>query len=83
MTKHRLQFDFDQAALEELDELQVAANLPTRAELIRQALRLFQWIFTETAHGAKILIERDEKVREIVFPFWTISSSSHAERDTS
>ena len=83
MTKHRLQFDFEQAALEELDDLQVAANLPTRAELIRQALRLFQWMFTETTHGATILIERDEKVREVIFPFWTKSSSSHADRDAS
>ena len=80
MTKHRLQFDFAEAALKELDDLQGAAGIPTRAELIRQALRLFQWILTETQHGATILIERDKKVREVIFPFWTISNSSRTNR---
>ena len=70
MTKHRLQFDFSEEALKQLDELKDAAGVGTRAELIRQALRLLQWTLTETQDNkATILVERDGKVREIVFPF--------------
>ena len=70
MTKHRLQFDFSEEALKQLDELKDAAGLGTRAELIRQALRLLQWTLTETKdNNATILVERDGKMREIVFPF--------------
>jgi len=77
MTKHRLQFDFNEAALRELDELQSATSLPTRAELIRQALRLLQWMFTETQQNrATILIEKGGKTREVVFPFWTPTNAA-------
>jgi hypothetical protein len=82
MAKHRLQFDFSDTALKELDELQDITNLPTRAELIRQALRLLQWMLTETQEkGATILIEKDGKLREVIFPFWAPASSTHTEGD--
>ncbi len=70
--KHRLQLDFTQQALGELDELREATGLPNRAEVIRQALRLLQWTITETQqNGASLLIEKDGQMRQIVFPFWT------------
>lgn len=72
MAKHRLQFDFNEDALKELDELRQVTNLPNRAELIRQALRFLQWAYTETQKkDASILLEKDGKLREVVFPFWT------------
>ena len=46
--KHRLQLDFTQQALRELDGLREATGLPNRAEVIRQALRFLQWTITET-----------------------------------
>lgn len=69
-TKHRLQFDFTVEALRELDQLQYQAGLPTKAELIRQSLRFFQWALKETADNAVILIEKQGKLKEVVFPFW-------------
>src|SRR5262249_1853410 len=38
MAKHRLQFDFDDNAFKELNELQEIAGFPNRADLVRQAL---------------------------------------------
>jgi len=69
--KKRLQFDFTEDALEELDGLQRATGAPSRAELIRHSLRLLQWMVDE-AHNKKgtFLVERDGKLRELVLlPF--------------
>lgn len=75
MPKSRLQFDFSEDALRELEQLQEETGLPTRAELIRQSLKLLQWMLNETTeHNATFLVEKDGKVREIVFPFWPTKS---------
>jgi metal-responsive CopG/Arc/MetJ family transcriptional regulator len=67
MEKKRLQFDFTQDALQELDELQRVTGAPTRAELIRHSLRLLQWMIEETKRKeGTLLIERNGKVRELV-----------------
>jgi hypothetical protein len=67
MVKKRLQFDFTEDALQELDELQKSTGAPTRAELIRHSLRLLQWMIDETKHhNATLLIERNGKIRELV-----------------
>jgi hypothetical protein len=74
MAKHRLQFDFDDVAIKEIDELRESTALPNRAELIRHALRFLQWTLDETKKGGTLLIEKDGKLREIIFPFWTVST---------
>lgn len=75
MPKHRLQLDFSPNGLKELDELREETGLPTRAELIRQALRLLQWTVTETQRkNATLLLEKDGRLREVVFPFWGTST---------
>ena len=72
MDKKRLQFDFTQEAIDELDHLKEKTGLPTRAELIRHALRFFQWAYDETAnHKATLLLEKNDRLREVIFPFWT------------
>jgi hypothetical protein len=77
--KKRLQFDFTEEGLRELDELQEATGLPTRAELIRHALRLLQWTIEETANkGATLLLEKEGRIREVVFPFWGRAASSQS-----
>ena len=79
MPKHRLQLDFSAEALRELDELRQDTGLSTRAELIRQALRLLQWTVAETQKkNSTILVERDGKLREVVFPFWVASGEKES-----
>ncbi|TSC62948.1 MAG: hypothetical protein G01um101448_53 [Parcubacteria group bacterium Gr01-1014_48] len=72
MEKKRLQFDFDEVAVKEIDELRKATAMPTRAELIRQALRFLRWTLDETNKGASLLIERNGNIRQVIFPFWTM-----------
>lgn len=75
MAKHRLQFDFDEVAVQEIDALREKTGLPNRAELVRHALRFLDWTCDEIATGAKLLIEKNGQAREIIFPFWHCDSS--------
>jgi hypothetical protein len=65
MAKNRLQFDFSDEALEQLDELKDATGAPTRAEVIRQALRMLQW----TVEQVRDEDEKNGRQREVIFPF--------------
>ncbi len=60
--KTRLQFDFTSEAVDRLDELKNRINAPTKAEVVRRSLRLFDWITREMEQGAIIGIEKDGKL---------------------
>jgi metal-responsive CopG/Arc/MetJ family transcriptional regulator len=76
-TRKRLQFEFTPEALDEIDQLQRLTGLTSRAELIRHALRFLQWAVEETYNKkASLLIEKDGKAREVVFPFWKRSEEA-------
>ena len=79
MAKHRLQFDFNDEALKEIDALREETGLPTRAELIRHALKFFQWTLNEKKNGSSVLLEKNNKTREVIFPFWDAGSSRTSE----
>jgi metal-responsive CopG/Arc/MetJ family transcriptional regulator len=70
MAKTRLQFDFTEDALSELDELKGATGATNRAEVIRQSLRLLQWTIEQTRdENATVLVEKNGRQREVIFPF--------------
>lgn len=70
MAKTRLQFDFTDEALGELDELKCATGASNRAEVIRQSLRLLQWTIEQTQdENATVLVEKNGRQREVIFPF--------------
>ena len=72
MAKTRLQFDFTDDALGELDELKSATGAPSRAEVIRQSLRLLQWTVDQTQNEkATVLVEKNGRQREVIFPYLT------------
>lgn len=72
MKKHRLQLDFTDQAIRDLSDLKDTTGMANRAEVIRQALRLLQWTIDETQkNGATLLIEKDGRQREVIFPFWS------------
>ena len=47
MTKERLQFDFSTEALKRLDDIKERAEHSSRAETVREALRLYEWLISE------------------------------------
>ena len=68
--KIRVQFDFTPTALEQLDSLQRRLNAKSRAEVIRYALRVLQWLLDQLKDSAKIMVEsKDGKVQTVVFTF--------------
>ncbi len=76
MKKHRLQLDFTDQALHDLSDLKDTTGMANRAEVIRQALRLLQWTIDETQkNGATILIEKNGRQREVIFPFWSAKNA--------
>jgi metal-responsive CopG/Arc/MetJ family transcriptional regulator len=72
MAKTRLQFDFTEDALSELDELKGATGATNRAEVIRQSLRLLQWTIEQIRdEKATVLVEKNGRQREVIFPYLT------------
>lgn len=69
--KWRVQLDFSEKALAELDQLKEILSASARAEVVRDAIRWFSWCTQEVSQGGTILLEREGKLREIVFPFFT------------
>lgn len=54
--KERVQLDFSSEALERLDDLKETTGASTRAEVVRQALRLYEWFINETEPNSTIQI---------------------------
>jgi hypothetical protein len=54
--KERVQLDFSPEALKRLEQLREKVGASTRAEVIRQALRLYEWFIEETDSDTMILL---------------------------
>jgi hypothetical protein len=67
--KMRVQFDFPPDALNQLDQLRDETQVSSRADVVRYALRVLQWVLSELRNGSKILVERNGQTQQIVFPF--------------
>lgn len=62
-TKERLQFDFSTEALKRLDDIKAKASHSTRAETVREALRLYEWLVNEVDPSYSIKIyDQDSKL---------------------
>jgi len=79
MAKTRLQFDFSDESLSQLDELKGATGATNRAEVIRQALRLLQWTIEQTQdEKATVLFEKNGRQREVIFPYLSNRNTAKA-----
>lgn len=65
--KTRVQFDFTPDALQRLDGIKEKTNAATRAETIRNALRLYEWFITEAKPDSLVKIE--DKDNQVVSQF--------------
>jgi hypothetical protein len=71
MEKKRLQLDFSDTAYKELEDLQDRLNAPSKSEVIRDALGVLKWAIGEVDKDHRILVEKPEGTREVVFHFLT------------
>ncbi len=54
--KERVQFDFAPEALQRLDEIKEKTEATTRAEVVRNALKLYEWIVNEVDPDSTIKV---------------------------
>ncbi len=63
-TKQRVQFDFSPEALRRLETMQERLDAPTKAEVVRNALKLYEWFITQIESDSTIEIQdKDGKVQ--------------------
>lgn len=67
--KVRIQLDFSERSVTELDDLKQRVGASSRAEVIRNSMRWLYWCAEEVAKGGKFIIERNGNAKEVVFPF--------------
>jgi len=58
--KQRVQFDFSPEALQRLEHLQETLDAATKAEVVRNALKLYEWFATQIDPEATIEVKDKE-----------------------
>lgn len=63
-TKQRVQFDFSPEALKRLETMQERLDATTKAEVVRNALKLYEWFTTQIDQDSTVEIQdKDGKVQ--------------------
>ncbi len=61
--KERVQFDFSPEALQRLDEIKQRTGASTRAEVVKNALRAYEWLVSELDQDSVIKVfNKDNEV---------------------
>lgn len=71
MNSERIQFELTRERVEKLDALKVQARLPTRTDLLNNALTILEWALEERAKGRLIVSLDKKRCRELVMPCFT------------
>lgn len=64
-SRQRVQLEFTQEAFVRLHEIKSRANASTNAEVVRNALRVYEWFLEQKAEGYKLQLVRDNHVKEV------------------
>ena len=65
---HRIQYQFTPEAFERMKALREKTGASTYAELVRNALRIYEWVHEQEQQGYSLgLIKENELVKEIKF----------------
>ena len=67
-TKQRVQFDFTPEALKRLEMLMEHVDASTRAEVLRNALRLYEWFATKVEPEYVVEVKNGEGVTLFQIP---------------
>lgn len=63
--RHRLQIDFSPEAYERLMRVRERSEAVTNAEVVRNALRLYDWFLDQRARDTKLQMVDGDTVKEI------------------
>ena len=67
--RHRLQLDFSPEAYERLLRIRERSEAATNAEVVRNALRLYDWFLDQRHRNARLQLVEDDSVKEIEILF--------------
>ena len=67
--RHRVQLDFSPEAYERLNRIRTRSDAATNAEVVRNALRLYDWFLEQRSKDARFQIVDNGDVKEIEFFF--------------
>jgi hypothetical protein len=63
--KQRIQFDFSPDALRRLEELKEKTDASTKAEVVREALKLYEWFVTQVDPDCIVEIKDKEEKKTL------------------
>jgi hypothetical protein len=64
-SRQRVQLDFTPEALERLRQIKEMAEAKTNAEVVRNALRLYEWFLRQKRENYKFQLVKDNMVKEV------------------
>lgn len=65
----RIQFEFSPDALERLNKLKEKTDANSYAELVRNALRIYEWVIDQQDEGWEVALAKGDTVKTIKFFF--------------
>lgn len=63
--RQRVQLDFSPEAMERLQEIKKLADVKTNAEVVRNAIRLYDWYLRQKKENYKLLLVKDDRAKEV------------------
>ncbi len=73
-TKQRVQFDFSPEALKRLETMQELLDAPTKAEVVRNALKVYEWLLTQIDPESTIEVQDKEGKTQFRIPMKVLLS---------
>ncbi len=64
-SRHRVQLDFSPKAHAQLEEIRAKAGARTNAELVRSALRLYEYFLDKKKAGVKLQFVEGDIIKEV------------------
>lgn len=63
--RQRVQLDFTPEAFERLQEIKEMAEARTNAEVVRNAIRLYDWFLRQKLEEYKFQLVKDDRVKDV------------------
>lgn len=75
---HQVNVAFSPSAFKKLEDMQKALNVDKPTEVIRQSLRLMEWLLLKKSQNATFLINYgNDDIREVRFGDWLEGKTRH------
>lgn len=63
--RQRVQLDFSPEAFDRLQEIKAMADAKTNSEVVRNAIRLYDWFLRQSREDYKFQLVKDDTVKEV------------------